>query len=41
MSKLPLDYLQHILDECEYIVSTIKAETKKEDLLTNELHKGE
>jgi uncharacterized protein with HEPN domain len=36
MSKLPLDYLRHILDECNYVVSVIKEDTVKNDLLDNE-----
>ena len=34
--KSPFDYLMHILDECEYIVSVIREETTKNDLFANE-----
>ncbi|MBL7786191.1 MAG: DUF86 domain-containing protein [Chitinophagales bacterium] len=33
---MPLDYLRHILDECNYVVSVIKEDTVKNDLLDNE-----
>ena len=36
MSKSPLDYLHHILDECDYVVSVITEDTIKDDLLDNE-----
>jgi uncharacterized protein with HEPN domain len=36
MSKEPLEYLRHIQDECLFILSVISAETKKEDLISNE-----
>lgn len=36
MSKSPIDYLRHILDECNYIVSVIKDDTVKNDLLDDE-----
>lgn len=36
MSKSPLDYLRHILDECDYVVSVITEDTVKDDLLDNE-----
>ena len=36
MYKEPLEYLRHIFDECQYILSVIKPETKKEELLDNE-----
>ncbi|MDX1939458.1 MAG: DUF86 domain-containing protein [Saprospiraceae bacterium] len=36
MSKLPLDYLYHILDECNYIVSVITEEITKNELLNDE-----
>jgi uncharacterized protein with HEPN domain len=36
MSKEPLEYLRHIQDECLFILSVIGAETKKEDLISNE-----
>ena len=36
MSKSPLDYLRHILDECDYVVSVITEDTVEDDLLDNE-----
>jgi uncharacterized protein with HEPN domain len=36
MSKEPLEYLRHIQDECLFVLSVIGAETKKEDLISNE-----
>ena len=36
MSKEPITYLKHILDECEFILSVISADTTKDDLLENE-----
>ena len=36
MSKSPLDYLHHILDECDYVVSVITEDTVKDDLFDNE-----
>jgi uncharacterized protein with HEPN domain len=36
MSKSPIDYLHHILDECNYIVSVITEDTVKDDLLDDE-----
>jgi uncharacterized protein with HEPN domain len=36
MSKSPLDYLNHILDECKYVVSVITDDTVKDDLLDDE-----
>ena len=36
MSKSPLDYLNHILDEWKYIVSVITDDTVKDDLLDDE-----
>lgn len=35
MSKEPTDYLKHIADECEYIIS-VSSELTKEELLDNE-----
>lgn len=29
MAKSALDYLKHVLDECNYVVSVIKAEQAK------------
>lgn len=39
MSKDPIEYLRHILDECLYIGSVITAETNKDDLLKDETMK--
>ena len=36
MSKSPLDYLRHILDECNYIISVIDEHTTKDKLLNDE-----
>jgi uncharacterized protein with HEPN domain len=36
MFKEPLEYLRHIQDECLFVLSVIGAETKKEDLISNE-----
>jgi len=36
MSKSPLDYLYHILDECNYIVSVIDENMTKDKLLDDE-----
>lgn len=36
MHKDPIEYLKHILDECEYIKSVITAELEKNDFLENE-----
>jgi uncharacterized protein with HEPN domain len=36
MSKEPIIYLKHILDECEFILSAISADTTKENLLEDE-----
>lgn len=36
MSKSPLDYLHHILDECDYIVSVIDEHMTKDKLLDDE-----
>lgn len=36
MSKEPLEYLRHILDECCFILSVISPETEKEELIDNE-----
>ncbi len=36
MSKSPLDYLHHILDECNYIVSVIDKNMTKDKLLDDE-----
>jgi len=36
MYKEPLEYLRHIQDECLFVLSVIKPETGKEELLVNE-----
>jgi len=36
MPKNPIEYLNHILDECKYIKSVITPELEKEDFLENE-----
>ena len=36
MSKQPLEYLQHINDECKFILSVITKDTKKDEFLNNE-----
>lgn len=36
MSKQPTEYLRHIYDECQYILSVIRPETTKDDFLGNE-----
>ncbi|MCD4789188.1 MAG: DUF86 domain-containing protein [Bacteroidales bacterium] len=36
MSKEPIEYLKHILDECEYISRVITADTSKDKLLSDE-----
>ena len=41
MSKSPIDYLHHILDECNYIVSVITEDTVKDDLLDDETLSGQ
>jgi hypothetical protein len=39
MSKDSKAYLQHILSECDFIVSVIKTETTKEEFLRDEILK--
>ena len=39
MSKEPIIYLKHILDECEFILSVISTDTTKENLLEDEIMK--
>ena len=39
MSKEPIDYLKHILDECLFIISVITTEITKDDLLRDEMKK--
>ena len=36
MSKEPIEYLKHILDECSYISSAISSDTNKEELISDE-----
>jgi uncharacterized protein with HEPN domain len=36
MSKLPIEYLKHIYDECSFITETITPGMVKDDLLENE-----
>lgn len=36
MSKDPLEYLRHIQDECSFVLTVIKSDSKKEELLDNE-----
>ncbi len=36
MSKDPIEYLKHIRDECEYILSAIDANMSKEDFIRDE-----
>ena len=39
MSKLPIEYLRHIYDECVFITTTISPETTKDELIDNEVLK--
>jgi uncharacterized protein with HEPN domain len=39
MSKDPIEYLKHILDECAFILSVVDEDTSKEDFLSNEMLK--
>ena len=39
MSKLPIEYLRHIYDECEFINSSISPDMTKDDLIDNEVLK--
>ena len=39
MSKPELAYLQHILEECKYIMSVVKDETKESEILKDETKK--
>ena len=39
MSKLPIEYLRHIYDECEFITSSILPDMTKDDLTDNEVLK--
>ena len=39
MSKLPIEYLRHIYDECTFILSSISPDMTKDDLIDNEVLK--
>ena len=39
MSKSQTEYLRHILDECNFITTVITANTKKDDLIDNDILK--
>ena len=39
MSKLPIEYLRHILEECRFLVATTSGMTK-EQLLEDEVGSG-
>lgn len=39
MSKLPIEYLRHIYDECEFIANSISPDSTKDDLIDNEVLK--
>ena len=39
MSKLPIEYLRHMYDECEFITRSISPETTKDDLIDDEVLK--
>lgn len=39
MSKLPIEYLRHIYDECEFITTNISPDTTKDDLIDDEVLK--
>ncbi len=39
MSKLPIEYLRHIYDECEFINRSISPDMTKDDLIDNEVLK--
>lgn len=39
MSKLPIEYLRHIYDECDFITTRIPPEAVKDDLLDDEVLK--
>jgi len=36
MSKLPIEYLRHIYDECQFITGTITSDMTKDELLEDE-----
>lgn len=39
MSKLPIEYLRHIYDECAFLTASISADMTKDDLIDNEVLK--
>lgn len=39
MSKLPIEYLRHIYDECEFITNSISPGSTKDDLIDDEVLK--
>ncbi len=39
MSKLPIEYLRHIYDECAFITRSISADMTKDELIDNEVLK--
>lgn len=39
MSKLPIEYLRHIYDECDFITTSISAVKSKDDLMNDEVLK--
>ena len=39
MSKLPIEHLRHIYDECVFITNSISPNTTKDDLIDNEVLK--
>jgi len=39
MSKLPIEYLKHIYDECEFITGAILTDMTKDNLIDNEVLK--
>ena len=41
MSKQPLEYLKHILDECNFILSVTNTNLSKNEFLDNEILKSE
>ena len=41
MSKLPIEYIRHIYDECAFINSSISPDMTKDDLIDDEVLKRE
>ena len=39
MSKLPIEYLRHIYDECDFITKVVPSEMTKDDFLDDEILK--